>query len=53
MKLGLLAACLPDLSLEQDTTFAADTGLEALEVAAWPRTGDRLFTTSHLDVAKN
>jgi sugar phosphate isomerase/epimerase len=52
MKLGLLSACLPELTLEQIATFAADTGLEALEVAAWPRNGDRPFTASHLDVAK-
>jgi sugar phosphate isomerase/epimerase len=50
MKLGLLTACLPDLTLEEIATFAADTGLESLEIAAWPRTGDRPFTASHLDV---
>lgn len=50
MKLGLLTACLPDLNLEQIATFAADTGLESLEIAAWPRTGNRPFTASHLDV---
>jgi sugar phosphate isomerase/epimerase len=50
MKLGLLTACLPDLSLEQIATFASGAGIEALEVAAWPETGGRPFTATHLDV---
>jgi sugar phosphate isomerase/epimerase len=50
MKLGLLTACLPDMSLEQVATFAASIGLEALEVAAWPETGGRPFTARHVEV---
>lgn len=51
MKLGLLTACLPDLSLAEIAAWAAGLGLEALEVAAWPALGDRPFTATHLDVA--
>lgn len=50
MKLGLLTACLPELSLAEIVSWAAATGFEALEVAAWPGVQDRDFTTSHLDV---
>jgi sugar phosphate isomerase/epimerase len=43
MKLGMLTACLPGLTLEQVSDFAARAGLEALELAAWPREGGRPF----------
>ncbi len=49
MKLGMLTACLPGLTLEQVSDFAAEAGLEALELAAWPREGGRPFTATHLD----
>ncbi len=49
MKLGMLTACLPGLTLEQVSDFAAGAGLEALELAAWPREGERPFTATHLD----
>jgi sugar phosphate isomerase/epimerase len=51
MKLGMLTACLPGLSLDQIAAWAASNGFEALEVAAWPDQGDRPFTATHLDVA--
>ncbi|MEU5366561.1 sugar phosphate isomerase/epimerase [Streptomyces sp. NPDC005925] len=51
MKLGLLTACLPWLSLEQVAAWAAHTGYEALEVAAWPRDSTHLHHAAHLDVA--
>jgi sugar phosphate isomerase/epimerase len=51
MKLGFLTACLPQRSLEEIATWAAQQGFEALEVAAWPALGDRPFTATHLDVA--
>jgi hypothetical protein len=44
MKLGMLTACLPGLSLDQIAAWAAGSGYEALEVAAWPDLGDRPFT---------
>lgn len=50
MKLGLLTASLPQLSLESIAEWASGQGLQALEVAAWPSIGDRPFTASHLAV---
>lgn len=52
MKLGLLTASLPQLSLESIAGWAGAQGLQALEVAAWPSTGDRPFTASHLAVER-
>jgi sugar phosphate isomerase/epimerase len=50
MKLGFLTACLPDRPLDRIASWAAENGFEALEVAAWPRLGNRPFTASHIDV---
>ena len=50
MKLGMLTSCLPNRSLEEIAEWAADSGFEALEVAAWPDLGDRPFTATHLKV---
>jgi sugar phosphate isomerase/epimerase len=49
VKLGFLTACLPQRSLGEIAEWAAGTGYEALEVAAWPALGDRPFTATHLD----
>ncbi|MEU9470827.1 sugar phosphate isomerase/epimerase [Streptomyces avermitilis] len=51
MKLGMLTACLPSLSLTQIAAWASEAGYEALEVAAWPATGGRDFEAAHLPVA--
>jgi len=51
MKLGMLTACLPGLSLTQIAAWASEAGYEALEVAAWPATGGRDFEAAHLPVA--
>jgi sugar phosphate isomerase/epimerase len=50
VKLGFLTACLPNRSLADIARWAADSGFEALEVAAWPDLGDRPFTATHLKV---
>jgi sugar phosphate isomerase/epimerase len=50
MKLGFLTACLPGRPLDRIAAWAAENGFEALEVAAWPRLGNRPFTASHIDV---
>src|SRR5438046_3915566 len=39
MKLGLLTAAFPDLSLEQVAQWAHGNGFEALEIACWPAAG--------------
>ena len=51
MKLGFLTACLPDEDLAGIAAWAAGQGYQALEVAAWPKAGNRPFTATHLDVA--
>jgi len=51
MRLGFLTACMPGAALADIAAWAEDAGYEALEVAAWPRIGDRDFTASHLDAA--
>jgi sugar phosphate isomerase/epimerase len=51
VKLGLLTACLPGLTLEEIAAWAAGNGYAGLEVAAWPRTRGREWEASHLDAA--
>lgn len=50
MKLGYLTACLPRYTLGDLAALAKDLGYDALEVAAWPETGGRPFTATHIDV---
>jgi sugar phosphate isomerase/epimerase len=53
MKLGLLTAAFPDLSLEAVAEWAAGSGFQALEVACWPAGGGeerRYAGVSHIDV---
>src|SRR5439155_7258812 len=51
MRLGFLTACMPQAALTDIAAWAQAARYEALEVAAWPRIGDRDFTASHLDAA--
>jgi len=53
MKLGLLTAAFPDLTLDQVAEWAAGAGFETLEVACWPAAGGerrRYAGVSHIDV---
>jgi sugar phosphate isomerase/epimerase len=53
VKLGLLTAAFPDLTLEQVAFWAAGNGFEMLEVACWPAGGGerrRYAGVSHIDV---
>ena len=53
MKLGLLTAAFPSLSLHEVAGWAADNGFEALEVACWPAAGAerrRYAGVCHIDV---
>ncbi|MFL5936239.1 MAG: sugar phosphate isomerase/epimerase family protein, partial [Gaiellaceae bacterium] len=53
MKLGLLTAAFPHLSLEQVAAWAAGNGFEMLEVACWPSSGGearRYAGVTHIDV---
>ena len=53
MKLGLLTAAFPDLTLEQVAEWAAREGFGALEIACWPASGSerrRYAGVTHIDV---
>jgi sugar phosphate isomerase/epimerase len=53
VKLGLLTAAFPDLSLGQVAEWAAPEGFEMLEVACWPSSGGerrRYAGVTHIDV---
>jgi sugar phosphate isomerase/epimerase len=53
MKLGLLTAAFPDLTLDEIAAWAAANGFDALEVACWPAgegAARRYAGVSHIDV---
>ena len=55
MKLGLLTAAFPRLSLERVASWAATNGFSMLEVASWPGSGGerrRYAGVSHIDVER-
>lgn len=53
MKLGLVTAICDGMSFEEVVDFAAENGLECLEVACWPqgKAQRRYAGVSHIDVA--
>jgi sugar phosphate isomerase/epimerase len=53
MKLGIMTAALPDLTLDEVADWAAGESFEMLEVACWPSAGGekrRYAGVSHIDV---
>lgn len=52
MRLGFASAILPDLSLEEVLTFAAEAGYGSVEVMCWPRgKAERRYAgVTHIDV---
>ena len=53
MKLGLLTAAFPDLTLDEVAAWAAANGFQTLEVACWPSAGGerrRYAGVTHIDV---
>src|SRR3954447_20321206 len=53
VKLGLLTAAFPDMTLEQVAKWAADERFQALEIACWPASGGekrRYAGVTHIDV---
>lgn len=53
VKLGLLTAAFPDLTLEEVAEWAAGEGFQALEIACWPAGGAerrRYAGVTHIDV---
>ena len=53
MKLGFITAICDGMTFEEVVDFAAENGLECLEVACWPQVGAqrRYAGVSHIDVA--
>ena len=54
MKLGFITAICEGMTFEEVIDFAAENGLECLEVACWPqeKAQRRYAGVSHIDVAK-
>ncbi len=54
MKLGFVSAILPELSLEEVLTLAADIGYDCVEVMCWPKgkASRRYAGITHVDVSK-
>ncbi len=52
MKLGFVSAILPDLSLEEVFSFAAEAGYDCVEVMCWPKgKAERRYAgVTHIDV---
>ena len=52
MKLGFVSAIVPELSLEEVLTFAAETRYQCVELMCWPPSeADRRYAgVTHLDV---
>ena len=53
MKLGLLTAAFPDLTLDEVAAWAAANGFQTLEIACWPSAGGerrRYAGVTHIDV---
>jgi len=50
VKLGFLTACMPERPLSEGVHFASAHGYQTLEVACWPRTSERDYNASHIDV---
>lgn len=54
MKLGILTAAFPTLTLDEISDWASRSGFQTLEVAVWPKGGGaarRYAGTAHIDVA--
>jgi sugar phosphate isomerase/epimerase len=51
VRLGLLTACLPRMSLDEIVGWASGAGYQGLEVAVWPDDPGREWEASHIDVS--
>ena len=54
MKLGLMSAAFPDLTLDQRAAWVAENGFEMLEIACWPpgKAERRYAGVTHIDVTE-
>jgi sugar phosphate isomerase/epimerase len=51
MYLGFLTVCLGDMPLKEKAKWASENGFKALEIACWPRSNSRDYSSSDIDVA--
>lgn len=51
MYLGFLTVCLGSMPLKDKAEWAAQNGFKALEVACWPKSNDRDYSSCDIDVA--
>ena len=52
MYLGFLTVCLGNMPLREKAEWAAKNGFKSLEVSCWPKSNDRDYSSSDIDVAK-
>lgn len=50
MYIGLLTGCLGGIPLKEKAKWASEHGFKALELACWPRTNNRDYSGSEIDV---
>lgn len=51
MFLGFLTVCLGDMPLKEKAKWASENGFKALEIACWPKSNTRDYSSSDIDVA--
>ena len=51
MYLGFLTVCLGNMPLREKAQWAAENGFKSLEIACWPKSNDRDYSSSDIDVA--
>lgn len=51
MYLGFLTGCLGGIPLKEKAKWASEQGFKALELSCWPRTNNRDYSGSEIDVA--
>ncbi|HEY5560596.1 MAG TPA: sugar phosphate isomerase/epimerase [Clostridiaceae bacterium] len=51
MRIGFLTGCLNNIPLKEKAEWASKNGFKALELSCWPRTNDRDYSGSEIDVA--
>ncbi len=50
MKLGFLTVCLGNMPLKEKARWASEQGFQSLEIACWPRSNERDYSSSDIDV---
>jgi sugar phosphate isomerase/epimerase len=51
MYLGFLTGCLGSMPLKEKAKWASEAGFKALEISCWPKSNERDYSSSDIDVA--